>query len=222
MDFWYSVTKGIVWAYQTFLFAGYDVQGRENIQSGAKIVVANHPNATDPFFLPFIFPEKLHFFAEESLFRLPFFGMVLRKADQIPVIPGHGKEIIGEACERLAQGQTVVIFPEGHLSHGKSFQQAKSGAAVLALESGAPLVPAGFYVPEKYTRKIQQKKGTNVKEGRWQMGGTCFIQIGKPWNINLSDYQDCDSSTLADISDGIMTRIQSLMVEAEKRSKPRF
>jgi 1-acyl-sn-glycerol-3-phosphate acyltransferase len=219
MDFWYNFAKGILRAYRLFLFAGFNVQGRENIQPGPKIVVANHANATDAFFLPFIFPEKLHVFAMESLFRVTFFGSLLRLADQIPVIPGRGQELLSEACDRLSRGQTVVIFPEGHLTHGKDLGRARSGAAVLALESGAPLIPVGFFVPDEFRRKIQQKKENKVREGYWQMGGCCYIQIGEPWKLDLSDYQDWDSRTLEEISEGILERVQKLVRMAENNSK---
>ena len=63
MEFWYNIAKGIVRTYLTFFVVGFDVQVVENIEPGPKIIVANHPNATDAFFLPFIFPEKMHFFS---------------------------------------------------------------------------------------------------------------------------------------------------------------
>ena len=93
MDFWYEFTKGIPWLYTRFCVKGCEIQGRENIVSGPKILVANHPNATDGFFLPFIVPEKVYFFIQDTVFQIPFFGTLLRLSDQIPVSAGNGKPI---------------------------------------------------------------------------------------------------------------------------------
>ena len=71
MDIWYAVSKGICLAYIKVLVRGYQVSGRENLIPGAKIIVANHPNASDAFYLPFIVDEKLYFFIQESLLEVP-------------------------------------------------------------------------------------------------------------------------------------------------------
>jgi 1-acyl-sn-glycerol-3-phosphate acyltransferase len=49
---------------------GVKVDGRENLPPGPKIIVGNHPHVTDSFVLPFIVPEKIHFFIQEETFTL--------------------------------------------------------------------------------------------------------------------------------------------------------
>jgi len=215
MEFWYNIAKGIVRTYLTFFVVGFDVQGKENIEPGPKIIVANHPNATDAFFLPFIFPEKLHFLIEEKTLNITIIGRLLKLADQIPVVAGRGREALGEACVKLAEGHSVAIFPEGHLSHGKALRRAGAGAALLALKSGAPLVPVGFYVPSEFTRRIRLSNNDREIDGRWQMRGRCFIQIGEPWNLDLASYRDQSYCSLRELTDGIMLKIQNLVQLAE-------
>src|SRR5512139_151043 len=137
MDVWYNVAKSIIRTYLMMFTDGFQVNGVENIVSGPKIVVANHNYATDAFVVPFIFPEKLNFLVQSELFTLPVFGRILALADQIPVTIGQGKEALKTARERLAIGNTVVIFPEGHLNHGEALRRAGSGAAILAVQTGA-------------------------------------------------------------------------------------
>ena len=90
MDFWYSFTKGIVRTYVALFMEGVKVDGRENLPPGPKIIVGNHPHVTDSFVLPFIVPEKIHFFIQEETFTLPIIGKILELADQIPVVIGQG------------------------------------------------------------------------------------------------------------------------------------
>jgi len=215
LEIWYNFAKGIVRTYLTLLVEGFDVQGEENIEPGPKIIVANHPNATDAFFLPFIFPEKLHFLIQEETFGIILIGWLLKLADQIPVVAGRGREALGEACEKLSQGQSVVIFPEGHLSHGKALRRAGSGAAMLALKSGAPVVPVGFYVPPEFTRTIRLSNNDRETEGRWQLGGRCSIQIGEPWKLDSDFHRGWRYGILRKITEEIMIRIQNLVQLAE-------
>ena len=88
----------------------------------------------------------------------PIIGCLLDRVDQVPVSPARRKEAISTACDRLSQGNVVVVFPEGILSHGNDLHQGKTGAANLALESGAPIVPVGFYVPDEHARMIEQDR----------------------------------------------------------------
>jgi 1-acyl-sn-glycerol-3-phosphate acyltransferase len=215
MDFCYGLTKGILRAYNAFCVKGYEVQGLENLISGPKIIVANHPNATDSFFLPFIIPEKLHFFIEESIFRLPFFGSLLKSSDQIPVGFNLGRDAIDEALKKLSQGNVVVIFPEGRLNHGKSIQRGRIGPAMLAMESGVPIIPVGFFVPEQFTRRIEKKRNGNLHSGLWQIGGRCYIQIGEPWMIDPLIHWERKYRFLREITDEMMVRIQKLVWKAE-------
>jgi 1-acyl-sn-glycerol-3-phosphate acyltransferase len=216
MDFWYEFTKGIPWLYTKFCVKGFEIQGRENIVSGPKILVANHPNATDGFFLPFIVQEKVYFFIQETVFQIPFFGTLLRLSDQIPVSAGKGRRAIKQACEKLSQGYTVAIFPEGRLNHGGEILRGGIGAALLAQESGAPLVPVGFYVPGQFTRMIRLRREGWVSSGRWQLGGRCYIQVGKARNLERLNHRERNYRNLREVTEDIMEAIRNLVQSAEE------
>ena len=61
MDIWYALIKVIFGLYRLFFIRRVKVCGLEKLPSGPKILVANHPNMTDAFVMPFIFSEKLTF-----------------------------------------------------------------------------------------------------------------------------------------------------------------
>ena len=118
---------------------------------------------------------------QADTFTLPILGRLLELAAHIPVTFGRGREALDIAVDRLTKGHSVVIYPEGHLNHAKGFRRAGAGAAILAIVSGAPVVPFGFYVPDEYARPIKGHFHGRDTIARWQFGGQCFVQIGEPW-----------------------------------------
>jgi 1-acyl-sn-glycerol-3-phosphate acyltransferase len=218
MDVWYSAAKAIVGTYISLFIQKIHVDGRENIPSGPKIVVANHALATDGFLLPFIFPEKLYYLIQEDTFSLPILGKLLALADQIPVVKGRGQEALARAAEKLAQGGTVALFPEGKLNDGKQLLRAYTGAARLTLESGAPVVPVGFYTPPQFARSIHTHMHGRQTYGSWQFGGPSFISIGNTWQPPQNNLTEASPYQYARIvrgmTDDIMGRVNSLVERA--------
>ncbi len=214
MDLWYNVAKGILRAYLAFFIDAIHVSGGENLPPGAKIIVANHPHVTDGFILPFLIKEKIHFLIQEDAFRLPVIGRLLTLADQIPVAIGRGREALEIARQKLNLGHVVAIFPEGRLSGSTEVRRAGAGAALLALESRVPLVPVGFYVPPDYIRAIRSRVNRREALGWWQWGGECFVRIGEPFQLFLSEQADRSYRYLRQVTDQIMATIQDLVDQA--------
>lgn len=216
VNFWYKVIRSIVRGYITVFVDSVHVEGLQRIPAGPKIIIANHANVTDGFMLPFILQEQLHYFIQEETFSVPLIGKLLALADQIPVVIGQGRDAIDAAREKLAQGNSVVIFPEGKLNHARSFHRAGAGAALLALESAVPVVPVGFFVPDAHTRKIVTSKiHERETTGQWQFGGTCFINIGEPWLPQLSPQAEANYRVLRQVTEDLMERVIELVESAK-------
>lgn len=218
MDIWYSTAKAIVGAYISLFIQKIHVDGRENIPAGPKIVVANHALASDGFLLPFIFPEKLYYLIQEDTFSLPILGKILALADQIPVVQGRGKEALELAKEKLAGGGTIALFPEGKLNDGKRLLRAYTGAARLTLDSGAPVLPVGFYTPPQFARSIHSRLRGRPTYGSWQFGGPSFISIGNTWQP-VVDQPPVDNPyqyarAVRNMTDDLMGRINFLVDRA--------
>ena len=218
MEMWYKFTKHILKIYLAVCIKKIHVIGDKNIEPGPKIIVANHPNLTDGFTLPFVFEEKLHFLIQSQTFSVPFFGPLLTKAGQIPVERGRGREALNTALEKLSTGKVIVIFPEGKLNHGGKLHRGRSGAAVLALKSGAPLVPVGFYVPSKNTATWRGRIHNRKSQARWQLRGDCTIFIGKPWQVRPKTDSEINPKELRAITDEIMLQIANLTQLAKKEA----
>ncbi|HQL89695.1 MAG TPA: 1-acyl-sn-glycerol-3-phosphate acyltransferase [Syntrophales bacterium] len=139
------------------------IEGRENLPShGPAILALNHPNdLLDPLLTLFLSPPlRLRHIAKASLFRVPVVGGILRRMRAIPVL--RRQEAPGpvdytpffDACvAALADGETVVIFPEGGSYERAFLGPLKTGAArlhFLARAGGidAPIIPVGINYEE--------------------------------------------------------------------------
>jgi 1-acyl-sn-glycerol-3-phosphate acyltransferase len=183
MDIWYQSLKALLLTYRGFFQRSVHIRGLDNLIPGPKIIIGNHSNVTDPFVLPFLVKEKLHCFVQEEFFSVRVLGPLFKRADQIPVAHGRGREAINIAIDRLRKGNSVLIFPEGVLNHGRDFHRARTGAVILAAESGVPIVPIGFYVPERFMRTFHSDHYNRRTVGRWQFGGPSYLQIGEAERI---------------------------------------
>ena len=95
---------------------GMDVEYHAALPAGPKIIAANHPTTTDPFFLMTVVSEQMSILVTELAFEVPVFGDYLRAAQHIPVILAKAALAFEQARRRLVTGRTIGIFPEGALS----------------------------------------------------------------------------------------------------------
>jgi len=212
MDIWYNLAKSIVGCYNT-LFLRIHVSGAEHIPPGQKIIVGNHPNASDGFALPFIFREKLIYAIQADVFQVPFIGKILSRAGQIPVQKGNGMEMLQTARRCIERGLSVVIFPEGRLNFGGDLKHGNLGAALLAEQTGAPVLPIGFYTSPKFIRVIHRHMHNRETVGGWQMGGCIYVNIGQPLHLPQKRQDQLRCSMLRDFTDQMMDTISQLMNE---------
>ncbi len=159
-------------------FRQIEVVGQEHIPDGPVIFVGNHPNSLiDPVLITIGSGRKLHFLAKDTLFKWPPLRMVLATLGAIPVKrrqdhKGGSLDNKGpfEALFRLLGiGGACGIFPEG-ISHAESeLAPLKTGAARIALESGAQqrgqktiqIVPCGLC----YYRRTRMRSRVLVQFG---------------------------------------------------------
>lgn len=218
MDTWYRLIKTILRIYLTACVRRIHVVGEDNLLPGPKILAANHPNFNDGFALPFVISEKLHFLMQSEVYNLPIFGFLFSKADQIPVVKGRGREAIEVALKRLAEGKVVVIFPEGKLNHGGELNRGRSGAAVLAQRSGAPIIPIGLYTPPENVKTLRGWGNGRSVKAKIQVRGDCYIHIGKPYISTRSSKGVLEVERLHQMMEKLMTQIALLVEQAKQHA----
>jgi 1-acyl-sn-glycerol-3-phosphate acyltransferase len=114
---------------------------------GPYVVVANHQSLLDILLLSYL-PREMKWVAKESLFRVPWVGLVFRMSGDIPVRRGDaesGGEALARARAYLANGMSVMIFPEGTRSVSAKLLPFKSGAFRLAIDAGVPVLPVAVH-----------------------------------------------------------------------------
>lgn len=143
---WFYGWANLMLRLTTRLYAHMDVVGRENVpRQGPLIVVANHLSAVDPELLAAFFPRPVHWMAKQEIFDHPLTGPIARLYGAFPVRRFEADlAALRKAMQILTQGQVIGIFPEGHRSASGRLQPLQPGAALIALRSGAPIVPVGI------------------------------------------------------------------------------
>ncbi len=180
------------WGRSICRLAGTDVhiEGAENLTPGQTyIFVGNHVSQFDIFSFQGYFPHDFRWIAKKELFRIPFFGAAMLRAGIVPIDRSHGREALrslNRAAEQIARGTSVLIFPEGTRSSDGRLHPFKTGAVMLAIKAGVPVVPVGF----NGTYSILPKGKLLADKG------TITIRIGKP--IPTHSYKPADKQELAE------------------------
>jgi 1-acyl-sn-glycerol-3-phosphate acyltransferase len=131
------------------------VLGLENIPAAPCVILCKHQSAWETFALQQIF-ALTSFVYKRELHWLPFFGWGLWLMPFVAIDRGAGKQALTQVAARgglrLADGYSVVIFPEGTRVAPGHKKRYKIGGAYLAVKSGAPVVPVALNSGEFWRR----------------------------------------------------------------------
>ena len=112
---------------------------------GAYVFMANHQSNIDiPVLVQALAPFQLRWMAKRELLRIPFFGWALWASKHVVVNRARRMEVaatMASACEKLANGVSVVVFPEGTRSTDGRLLPFKRGGFRVAEKAGVPIVP---------------------------------------------------------------------------------
>lgn len=129
----------------------WKVTGREHVpREGAVIVVSNHLNNADPPILGAgIAKRRVRFMAKVELFKMPF-GAIVKLWDAFPVRRFESDIGAMLTAERiLKRGGVIGMFPEGHRSRTGYMGPMHPGTAMIALRSGATVLPCAMTGTER-------------------------------------------------------------------------
>lgn len=139
----YKILKPVVVALMRAWF-GLRVRGVEHIpSSGPALIVSNHQSILDPPVIGGAARRQIYFLAKAELFRIPLFGRLIRAVNARPVRrEGSDPRALRTAALLLKEGKALLVFPEGTRSLDGRLGEGKPGVGMLAVTSGAPVVPA--------------------------------------------------------------------------------
>jgi len=116
------------------------VDGAKLPKKGPVILASNHVGVADGPLLAIFAPRPVHALTKQEMFK-GFMNGFLLGAGQIPLDRFHADPLAVKRCLRvLRTGNVLGIFPEGSRGSGE-FDRFHTGAAYLALVTGAPIVP---------------------------------------------------------------------------------
>jgi len=158
-----------------------DIEGQDNFDPNRPcIFMANHQSHYDIFAILGFLPVQVRFMAKKELYKIPVFGWTLRALGHIRIDRYNSKQALASynrAAERIRNGASVFIFPEGTRSPDARVLPFKKGGFVLAMKAGVPIVPisisGGCKVLPKHKLVLRR--------------GVIKMVIGKP--IDTREYQ---------------------------------
>ena len=155
---------GIVWGKGCAFLAGLKVNviGAEHILRDQPVIyVSNHQSNFDIPILYAGLPLQFRWLAKQELFKIPVFGLAMKRSGYIPIDRSDRRKAmhsINAAAQRIQDGASVIIFPEGTRTPDGKLQPFKKGALLLAMKAKVPIIPVtirGSYdVMQKDSLKI--------------------------------------------------------------------
>lgn len=163
----------VIWAARVVCGIRYQIKGWENLPDAPVILLSKHQSAWETIFYLEAMPRPLVFVYKKALNYIPFFGWGIALLRMIPIDRSKGRDAFGQILEqgrkRLADGQWIIMFPEGtRIAVGKRGKY-KTGGTRLAVETGTLVVPIAVNSGECWPKNSFVKKP-----------GVITVSIGKP------------------------------------------
>ncbi len=186
-------------------------EGVDNIPPfGPLLYVSNHLHNLDPGIEFYAFTRPLNFMGKQELFETPVVRQISEASGGFPVDRGKfDREALRQAEERLAKGLTVGIYAEGTRSVTGALTEAKAGVGLLALKTGAPVLPVAITGSEQLP--FNGSKGDTARLHAEDKAGV-HIVYGEPFYLPRT--VDGRKISAAEATDIIMLEIARLLPES--------
>ncbi|MCR4761603.1 MAG: 1-acylglycerol-3-phosphate O-acyltransferase [Oscillospiraceae bacterium] len=179
-----------------------ETDGLENLpEDSGYLFVSNHRSNADPILIGVQNPEtQFCFLAKQELFSDGLVGWLLRKLGAVAVDRGAGDvDALEEIAYRLQNGENALIFPEGTRSKDGTLGHFKTGAALIAAQTGVPVVPVAISF-----------------EDELHFRSTIYIRYGAPFEIPTTDVSDPSPAVLKQVRREMQSHVAALLELNEK------
>ena len=154
------------------LYHGLTTPGGNRLPArGGVVLAAIHRSAIDPLLLQTVCRRSLHWMVAQEYFNKRWLAWIFQQTGSVPVSrSGQDTAATRQAIRLLRAGEVVAIFPYGDIRDpGAPEPELKDGAALLALVTDSPLVPAGIVGIDHrgvVSDWLRPHRGVRVKIGR--------------------------------------------------------
>jgi 1-acyl-sn-glycerol-3-phosphate acyltransferase len=195
--------------------------GQEHIpRTGGVILAPNHLSHADPLVMAhFVYDAHRwpRFLGKASVFRVPVIGRLILRVQQIPVERGSvdAAKSLEALIAAIKDGGAVIIYPEGTTTREPELwpMRGKTGAARLALATGAPVIPIAQWGAQRFydtrTKKVRVRPRTPVA-----------IAAGPPVDLSRWAGAEPTRATLEEMTDEIMLRVRDLLAGIRGETPP--
>ena len=144
-------------------------------QEGPLIVIGNHINFIEaPILATHMLPRLFNVVSKIESWRSPVYRYLFNLWNGIPIRMGEAdREAFRKMQDALAADRMVCIAPEGTRSHDGKLQKGSPGVIWLALRTGVPILPVGYYGSENFWKNIRRLRRTDF----------CIV-VGNPFRLN--------------------------------------
>ena len=204
------------------LLAKHRWQGKENIPKAGGIILApNHLSYADWPTIALFSDGYAHrypvFMIKSPIFEVKVIGPLMYKFGQLPVYRGRGDAglVLKQAEEALRAGACVIVYPEGTASRDPDLwpMVGKTGAARLALTTGAPVIPIAHWGAQEILPYGTKKPHLFPRK-------LVRMAAGPPVDLSAYAGQRLGASTLRAATADIMADITALLAKIRQEVPP--
>jgi putative phosphoserine phosphatase/1-acylglycerol-3-phosphate O-acyltransferase len=185
---------------EAFPYARFDLQGLDHIPLiGPVLLVSNHRSYFDVAAIGLVaarLGRPVRFMAKQEVFDAPIVGRLARALGGIEVERGsRSSDPMRRATAALRAGEVVIVLPQGTIPRGEHFfdpvLRGHTGAARLAAETGAPVIPIGLWG----TEQVWPRSSKVPNMAALHHPPRVTVTVGPPVTLGLEDAVD-DTATL--------------------------
>lgn len=196
------------------------IDGEKIPAQGGALLVVNHISEVDPLIVAHLVWDHgriPRYLAKAGLFRSRFLGFFLRSAGQIPVERASRSALgaFDAAVAAVDGGKCVVVYPEGTITRDPGLwpMVGKSGAARIALATGAPVIPVGQWGAQQLLAPYAKRPDLFPRK-------LITMKVGDP--VDLADLaaREPDIAAVNEATTRIMAAVTALVEEVRGEVAP--
>ncbi|MEQ4719137.1 lysophospholipid acyltransferase family protein [Nonomuraea sp. B19D2] len=195
-------------------------KGERIPRTGGVIIAANHLSWTDPVLLSHFLYNNGRWpviLAKAALFKVPFLGRAVTGLLAIPVYRASAEaaKSLQVSAQRLKDGSAILFYPEGTCTRDPGLwpMVGKTGAARLALESGAPVIPVAHWGAHELLPYGEKKPRLFPRK-------TFHVTVGPPVDLSKYEGKPLHADVLREATADIMAAITEQLAELRGEQAP--
>lgn len=185
----------------------WEVTGHEHVpREGAVLIAPNHLSFLDPPLIGCALRRPGWFMAKAELFRIPGFAWLIRGMHAYPVKRGAvDRAALKRTLNFLKNGEVVCVFPEGTRSADGTLGPIEIGIGMLALKSGASIVPVGI-------------RGTDrmlSRHAKWVRPAKIRVRFGPPLGVPAAPDGRAEREACQQVAERLGDALRALLAEMD-------